>query len=116
MVVVSSGKIPPTWVESKIVLIPKAGRISSLPQSYRPIALLNVDYIVLASILTAWLSLIISDYIHPVQSGFIKGRYLRGNIRCAMKIIDFAQIRNEQVLLFFLQMQKKHSIVWIASL
>lgn len=58
------GKVPSTWIEAKIVLIHKASKVPSLPQSYHPISLLNIAYKILASILTMRLNLI-SDYIHP---------------------------------------------------
>lgn len=80
-----------SWTAAKIILIHMVGKDPSLPQSYQPISLLNIDYKILASILSVRLNSVIAKYIHLDQSGFLVGRYLRGNIRWVMKVIDHAQ-------------------------
>lgn len=35
-------KLPPTWSQAKLVMLPKVDRDLTFPQSYRPISLLNV--------------------------------------------------------------------------
>lgn len=42
--------IPDTWRETKIIVILKQGKDLTHPQSYRPIALLNIDYKILTTI------------------------------------------------------------------
>lgn len=52
----------------------------SLPQSYRPILLLNVDYKIMTMKLTAKLNKIIGSNIHSDQAGFNKNQQLRNNM------------------------------------
>lgn len=42
------GQIPKSWLEVKVVLIPKPGRDLLKPEAYRPISLLNMDSKILA--------------------------------------------------------------------
>lgn len=74
-------KLPPSWTESKIILIHKVDKDPSVPQPYRPISLLNVDYKFLALILMVRLNRIMCNYIHPDQSDFLPGRHLGDTIR-----------------------------------
>lgn len=65
---------PLSWVQANIIMFHKTGKDPTLPQSYCPISLLSIDNKILASILAASLNLVIVNYIHPDQSGFLKGR------------------------------------------
>lgn len=71
------------------------GKDATLPQAYCPISLPNTDYKILASILVARLNLVMGDYIHPDQSGFVKQRYLGDNVRRRMNVIDQARFKKE---------------------
>lgn len=60
-------KHPPSWTESKIILIHKVGKDPMLPQSYHPISLLNTDYKVFTSVLATRLNKILCKYIHQTN-------------------------------------------------
>lgn len=45
------GRIPDTWKEARLMVIPKEGENCAYPEVYHPITLLNTDYKILASIL-----------------------------------------------------------------
>lgn len=81
-------KMPDTWKEARIVMIPKAGKNLTLPQSYCLISLLNVDYKTLTSILAARLNSIFGSFIHADQSGFLKNRNLVDSTRQVQNIIN----------------------------
>lgn len=49
-------RLPETWAEAKIILVPKQGKDLTLPRSYRPIPLLNCDYKILSTILATRLN------------------------------------------------------------
>lgn len=66
-------KIPATWKEARHTLIPKDGRNKVDLGSYCPIALLNVDYTFLNSILAECLKRIIREYVEDHQTRFIRG-------------------------------------------
>lgn len=52
-----------------------------LPQSYRPISLLNIDYTIYTIIMPEILRKRISDLIHKDQTGYVPKRHMK-NIRC----------------------------------
>lgn len=61
--------IPPSWKKAKIILIPKQGKKFPLPQSYRPISLLNNEYTILKSKLAFSLNSMWWSYIDQNQIG-----------------------------------------------
>lgn len=72
-------RIPESWQEAKIVLIAKA---RAYPEFYRPISLLNnTDYKILTMILVERLNKTLDGYIAKDQTGFMKGRFMKDNIR-----------------------------------
>lgn len=62
-----NGNVPTSWSEAVLVPLPKPGKDMTNCESYRPIALLNVDMKVLTSILSMRLQRIITHYITPDQ-------------------------------------------------
>lgn len=60
-------------------VIQKEGKDPTVPQSYRPISLLNTDIKILAKILVNRLKYLMPHIIHPDQTGFITGREARDN-------------------------------------
>lgn len=48
--IVCAKDVPHTWKEAKAILIPKPNKDPKRIDSYRPIALLNTDYKILATI------------------------------------------------------------------
>lgn len=67
--------------EATIVLIPKSGKDLGLPESYRPISLLQVDIKILAKILALCLNQVILSLIHADQAGFMPGPNTSFNLR-----------------------------------
>lgn len=66
-------KMPHSWSETRIIVIPKQVKGLSVPQEYRLIFLLNMDYKILARRMTA----VINPYIHQDQAGFLGSRYMK---------------------------------------
>lgn len=104
-----SHQVPPSWHCAHIVIIPQKNKDPSLPQSYCPISLLNVDYKILMTVLVSWMNWIIGVYIQTNQSGFMQNRFLKDNIQKVCNIIDFL-VGNRPQLYFALLMWKKLSI------
>lgn len=76
-----SKRVPMSWMEKKIMLIPKPEKNLTQPQTYRPISRLNLDYKILTTILAARLNLVLSKCIHMDQSGFLKDRQMEDNVK-----------------------------------
>ena len=87
--VLDSKSMAPSWTEATIVIvIHKEGKDPTECQSYRPISLLNRDLSILTAILCRRVNRkIITQIIHPDQTGFITGRYYGDNVRHLLNII-----------------------------
>lgn len=94
-----------------VVVIPKVGKDLSLPESYRPVSLLNQNYKILITIMATRLNQIIGSYISRDQAGFIKGRTMRDRVRQVLNIIDWAKYTKEPTLLYFLDTNKAFDTV-----
>lgn len=99
-------ELPATWKQEKLILLPKSDKDFSLPQSCRPISLLNVDYKLLASILTSRLNKFISNYIHADQADFIQHKQLRDNVRRLSNTIWYSQDQKLPFLLYSVGTEK----------
>uniref|UniRef100_A0A3Q0R6D1 Reverse transcriptase domain-containing protein n=1 Tax=Amphilophus citrinellus TaxID=61819 RepID=A0A3Q0R6D1_AMPCI len=67
-----SKTMAPSWTEATIVVIHKEGKDTTECQSYKPISLLKEDLRILTAILTRWFNQIITQIIHPDQTGFVE--------------------------------------------
>lgn len=68
-----------SWSDATIVVLHKEGKDPTDCKSYRPLSMLNGDVRILIGILARRLNAIITQIIHPDQTGFISGRHY-GNV------------------------------------
>lgn len=100
---IAGGKeIPPEALLAHITVIPKEGKDPTIPQSYHPVSLLNLDIKLLAKILANRLKHLIPEIIHPDQTGFITGREARDNSLRAVQLIHWARTRPDSQPYFIL--------------
>lgn len=79
-------RMHPTWNATFMALIPKVEQTEE-PHSFRPIALCNVIYKILATIMVKGLQPLLPELIAKEQTGFVKGRQIVDGIVVAQEVI-----------------------------
>uniref|UniRef100_A0A670JNS3 Reverse transcriptase domain-containing protein n=1 Tax=Podarcis muralis TaxID=64176 RepID=A0A670JNS3_PODMU len=92
--ILRGGKIPESWREAFITLIPKPDTDKLNMKNYRPISLLNNDYKIYADIMANRLKKCLINLIHKDQAGFLPNRFLKDNVRHVVNIIEYLEVNN----------------------
>lgn len=79
--------LPPTLSNASISLLLKRDKDPTCCGSYRPISLLNVDYKILAKVLSFRLERVLSSLVSQDQTGFSPGRHSFFNTRRLLNIL-----------------------------
>ena len=83
-------RLPKSQNEAILVSLLKPDKDSTLPGSYRPLALLNTDYKILAKLLADRLAPLVPGLVHPDQNGFVPARNTSLNIRRLFRVMEYA--------------------------
>lgn len=114
--VIKKGTLPPTLQEALISLICKPERDPTLPSSYSPISLLNVDLKLIAKAIALRLEKYLPSLINEDQTGFIKNRMASNNLRCLFHIISEMKQSAETAIVVSLDAEKAFDRVELAFL
>jgi len=70
------------------------------------ITLLNVDYKILAKVITKRIEPVLPKLIHPEKIGFVKGRFRGQNIRLFNGLMEYKDDKNVLGILLFIDFEK----------
>ena len=79
--------------------------------NWRPISLLNIDYKILARVLSQRLQKVLHQIVSFDQTGYIRGRSASDNIRLVQDVIDYCTILEKQGLILFLDFKQAFDCV-----
>ena len=94
-------------------MIPKKDKNRLFLKNWRPLTLLNVDYKILAKLLSNRLCKVLPHIINEDQTGYIKGRFIGCNIRQIEDAIIFTDLNNTPGIILTIDFEKAFdSINW----
>ena len=94
--------IPPGWLEAKVVTIFKGKGSDAHPSNYRPIALLNVVYKILAAMIQARLATTQDSDLRATQYGFRRHKGTQHPLFILRRSMGWANLTNRPLKLLFL--------------
>ena len=107
------GELSITQRQGIIICIPKENKPKHFLKNWRPLTLLDIVYKMASGTIANRIKLVIHKLISKDQTGFIKGRYIRENIRLIYDLMNYTEQNNIQGLLLLIDFEKAFdSLSW----
>ena len=103
---VSSGKLPPSYSESALTLLPKAGKNLDEVKNWRPITLTNCDQKIITKALANRMAKHLESIIDPAQTAYVPGRSIMDNLRSNLFVKNYCDKEKIDGLLVSLDSKK----------
>ena len=103
--ILDSEKLPHSQSKGILTLLYKKGEREDI-KNWRPLTLLNVDYKIVSKLLANRIKPKLCKLIHPDQRGFVPGRSIHEANRLIQDFIDYANMRNDNGSIIFLDQEK----------
>ena len=110
------GRMTHSQCQGIISLIPKKDRDLLYVKNWHPIILLNTDYKILAKVYANRMKMVLVDLIHKDQTGFLKGRNIKDNLRRILDVIDYTNLHDIPAILISVDFEKAFDKVRYESL
>jgi len=108
-----TGKIPPPWLHSIVVPIPKPNKPAHLPSSYRPISLTSNVCKLFEKMIVCHLNWFLEYHkvLHIAQSGFRQRRKTTDHLLRLHDAIYKSMVNKHNVLSVFIDIEKAYDMV-----